>query len=243
VECEFENRVLQLSNVPVICQLVRNMCQTHAALPCCWYTAICLCHTYVVEGRENLWKAPCSRVIHQQTYCFCQQDLCNISLLIQDMPRFSAMNLLLVHFCVWSQIKTVSLLLVSDSTPPDSLSEPAWSWEQGLLMISHSGVTPQQCLEGGLSAGFASPSSHTTFWLPVMHNGPRRVGHNSCFLPWRYENSKCQSVNICQRFPLSVISCRSPDSDSCTARAAPQVPIIGEGVFSNYSLQSWSRHL
>lgn len=62
----------------------------------------------------------------------------------------------------------------------------------------------------------------------------RALGRILVFLPWRYQKCKCQNVNVSQRFPLSVIFCRSPDSDSCSVHAALQVPVIRKSVFSNY---------
>jgi len=130
-----------------------------------------------------------------------------------------------------------SLTLVFASTQPHNLPEPTWNWGQGFLMFSHSDITPQQHLEGDLkwgSVGYASLSSCTTSWCSVIYKGLKSAGQNSFFfLPWRYQKCKCQSVNICQRFPRSVIFCRSPDSDSCSVHAAPQVPVIRKSVFSN----------
>lgn len=66
-ECEFGNRALRMSNLPVLCQLVTGLCQAYAALPCCWCITICPWCTDVVKVSKNLQKAPGSRVIHQDS--------------------------------------------------------------------------------------------------------------------------------------------------------------------------------
>lgn len=192
-----------------------------------------ICGTLLAQGLTiNRTNTSVSRTLYpfQFRICsvLCYEKVCRIRCWYISV---SEVKLRQYHFC-WPL--TVHHLTASVNLPE---AESGGFWWLVTVVWPHSNA-----LRGTYQWGLLPPFP-TQLWLLMIHNGPKSVGRNSWFLPWRYENCKCQSVNICQRFPLSVISCRSPDSDSCTTHAAPQVPIIREGVFSNYSVQSWSHYL
>lgn len=93
-------------------------------------------------------------------------------------------------------------------------------------MFSHSGTTPKQRLKGNLMKGLlccVSPHSSIAFQCPVICAVLSSILFFIFLIYCRYQKCECQSANICQWFCLSMIFCRSRDSDSCSAHAGPQV--------------------